>query len=157
LQRHQALAAAEDDLAQRHLTGLGQIGADHAVGFLRHRAVGHDEVGLLEVERVDLVRIDKLDEIDGVLGFHTDRLQLRGLDRHVTALSDLVALDDLVAVDRTDPGHDLLVAHPCTRRTVNLMERDPPAVAGGAVELDREGDEGKPDVPLPVGAWCHAR
>ena len=61
------------------------------------------------------------------------------------ALGDLIALDDLVAVDRADAGHDLLIFDPLAGRLVDLMELDRRAALGGGVTARRES------TPKPAG------
>ena len=155
LERHEALAPRQHHLAQGDLALVLQRLADHLERFLRHLAVGHQEVGLLVVERVDLAGADELDQVDGVLALDPDRLELVVGEGDVAVLGDLVALDDLVLVDRPHAGHGLLVAHPLPARPVDLVEADPRAGRGGAEQLDRERDQRQPDMPLPVGAWRH--
>ena len=58
--------------------------------------VGDEVVRLLEVQRVDLVEVDELLDLDRVAPLRAQRLDLVVLDHHVLALRDLVAADDLV-------------------------------------------------------------
>ncbi len=62
------LAAAEGDLAEAGLFGLGERGADDGEGFGLDVVLGHDEVGLLEVLGREFVERDELLDLDGVLG-----------------------------------------------------------------------------------------
>ncbi len=50
----EVLAAAEGDLAESDLSGLAQRLANHGEGLSLCVSVGNDEVGLLEVRRIDL-------------------------------------------------------------------------------------------------------
>ena len=62
-----------------------------------------------------LLRLE-LDVVDLVVG-----------EQDVLALLDLVALDDVVGLDRADARHDLLVADALAARLVDLVEADPAA------------------------------
>jgi hypothetical protein len=55
-------------------------------------------------------------------------------------LRDLIALDDLVAVDGTDARNDLLILDPFARRLVHLVELDLGSAAGSREQLDRDRD-----------------
>ena len=61
--------------------------------------VGHEVVRLLEVERIDVVEVDELLDLDLVTALRLERLDLRRLDDHVLALRDLEAALDPVGGD----------------------------------------------------------
>ena len=94
------------------LLGLAQRLAQHDERLLGEVVGGHDIIGLLEIERVDLVGVDELDELERLLALELDRLDLLVVEQDVVALRHSIALDDLVAVDRADAGDDLLVFDP---------------------------------------------
>ena len=61
--------------------------------------VGNEVVGLLEVERIDVVEVDELLDLDLVAALRAQRVDLRRLDDHVPALRDLEAALDPVGAD----------------------------------------------------------
>ena len=71
-----------------------------------------------------LVLVDELDEVERLAALELDAFDLFGVEQDVMALRHLVALDDLVAVDRPDAGHDLLIFDPLAGRLVDLVELD---------------------------------
>ena len=73
------------------------------------------------------------------------------VEEDVFALLDLVALDDVVGVDRADARHDLLVADALAARLVDLVEEIRVA-AWSPEDLDRDGNERQPDLAGPIGA-----
>ena len=71
------------------------------------------------------------------------------------ALRDLIALDDLVAVDRADARHDLLIFDALARRLVDLVELDLRAALGRRIDLHRDRHQGEPDLPSPNWTRSH--
>ena len=118
-------------------------------------SAGTTIIGLLVIEDVDLVRIDELGELERLLALQLDRLELLVVEQDVAALLILIALDDLVGIDRADAGHDLLIFDPLAGRLVDLVEGDGRAALGGGEDLDRDRDQGEPDLSLPIGACGH--
>ena len=53
-------------------------------------------VGLFEVDRVDLVELDELLQVDRLRGRRDERFDLAGVDDDVATSGDLVPFDDLV-------------------------------------------------------------
>ena len=117
-------AAADGDLGQADLAGLSQRIADDDVAFAGELVGGGDEVGPLEVAVVDVFGIDELHEVDRLLALELDRVDLLGLERDVGVGVDLVALDDVGAVDLADALHDLLVVDAAAGGLVDLAEGD---------------------------------
>ena len=78
--------------------------------------------GPLEIKRIDLARIDELDQVDRVLRLEPQRLQLVRLDDHIVVGLDFVALDDVLVLDGALVRHDLLVADALAALAVELME-----------------------------------
>ncbi len=70
------------------------------------------------------MRIDELDELQGLLAVELDRLDLLVVEQDVMALRQLIALDDIVAVDRADAGNDLFVFDRLARWLVDLAKAD---------------------------------
>ena len=94
--------------------------------------------------------IDKFGDIDRIGRIEPQFLQIIGLDRHVVALLVFVALDDLAAVDRTDPRHHVLIAHTLARRFVYAVEADALLFGGRRVETDRDRYQRKLEEAGPV-------
>ena len=93
--------AADDELAEADLAGLLQRVAEDDIGLGRGLVLlGRHEIGLVEVERVDLALVDELDEVDGALRLELDVVDLLVGEEDVLALLDLVALDDVLGIDR---------------------------------------------------------
>src|SRR5690606_27887171 len=103
----------------------------------------------------DLARVDELHEVECLAAFDLGRLDLVVFEQNVVALRHLVALDDLVAVNRADPLDDLLVVDPLAARLVDLVELDRRPALGRGVDLDRDRHERETDLALPVGACGH--
>ena len=73
--------------------------ADHPEGLGGELAIRIHVIGRVEIDRIDLVAVDKAVEVDDLRRFDLQRLQLVVVDRHIAAALVLVSLDDLVAVD----------------------------------------------------------
>src|SRR5262249_6449331 len=87
--------------------------------------VGDEVVRLLEVERVDLVEVDELLDVDLVAALGTERVDLRLLHDHVLALRDLVAALDVVGGDfLTGLVGNLAVADARAGSLLELVEAD---------------------------------
>ena len=102
------LAAGADEPADRGDSGLLHRLEQELVGpSLRGRRAGHEEVGPVHPDRVDVTERDEALDVDGArVVVALQRLQLRLLDDHVLALRDLPALDDLVGgSSRSCIGH----------------------------------------------------
>src|SRR5438067_958180 len=132
---------------------------DHAAvlahGFAKERVgldaglLGHQVVGLLEVDRVDVLQLDELDDVDGPGRLHGHGVEVLVLHDDVLALLVLVALHDvlvgnLFTTDRTGP----LVLDPPVVLVVQLVELEG-LLLGGRVEADRDRNESERDGPLP--------
>ena len=147
----------DGQLSEPDLAGFLQGFADDDVAFARVLVGGGDEIGALEIARIDVGGVDELDEIDGLLALELDRLDLLGLERHVGVVVDLVALDDVGAVDLADALHRLGVVDAPARGLVDLPEADLGFAFHRVVELDGDGDEGEAQEALPVSARSHLR
>ena len=128
--------------------------------------LGDDEVGLLEELRVDLVFVDELRDLHGVLGGNAQVRELFGLDGDVLALGVFVAFDDLALADDgflrssfvgavlDGGGEHLLVAHALTGAAIDLMEVDVALGFSGDEELYTERDERDCYLSAPIRT-CH--
>src|SRR5690606_12940418 len=83
------------------------------------------------------------------------RLDLVLLEQDVVPFRDLVALDDVVAVDRAEALHDFLVLDRLAARFVDLAEGYRSAALGRGVDFYGYRDQRQPDLPLPIGACRH--
>ena len=54
--------------------------------------------------------IDELGQLQRLAALELDLLDLLGVEQDIFAFLDLIALEDFVAVDRADAGHDLFIA-----------------------------------------------
>ena len=66
---------------------------------------GHDIIGLLEIDFVDVPRFDELGEFERLLAFELDPLDLVLVEQHIFAFGIFEALDDIVDIDQPDAGH----------------------------------------------------
>src|SRR6185295_17637188 len=118
--------------------------------------------GALEVDRVDLVRVDEILDVDRAVALPCRGLEVLVRQVDVLPLRDLVALDDLVVRDRLPLLlADLVVADSRVVLLVEEVEADVPLVdravhADGHVD-EAERDGAGPDRPghegvLPVSA-----
>ena len=96
--QHEVLLAAGGILSQRRAAGLLQRLGQQVIGALA-ALVGAEEVGLVEVDAVDLVERHELGDINGVGGLLVEGLELLGGEHDVLPLGELVALGDLVLLD----------------------------------------------------------
>ena len=147
--RGQVLLAAHHERADRRpvggVHGLPEQGVRPGV-----LVAGRGQpVGAVEVDRVDLVEVDEVGDLQrpGPAGRH--RVQLVGLDDHVLAVADVGTLHDLVELDLA-PGAlvDPLVAHPVGGAALELVEVDR-VVLGRAEHPDRDRHQPERDRPRP--------
>ena len=120
--RDEALLVADDNARDRHLVRLLHRVEQQPVG-LRGRRVGHEVVRVVVEDRVDLVEIDEVLDLDRARLLGSERVELRRRDDHVAVRADLIALDeplvrDLLARLRTDAA----AAGSARRLTVDLVE-----------------------------------
>ena len=165
-ERDDVLAATEGDLGEGDLFGVLQGFADGEEGFGLRVVFGDDEVGLLEVLGVDLVLVDELRDLHGVLGGDAEVRELFGLDGDVVALGVLVAFDDLALADDgflrrgfvgavlDGGGEHLLVAHALAGAAIDLMELDVALGLSGDEEFYTERDERDCYLSAPIRT-CH--
>ena len=147
-QRGQRLALPDGDLGDRDLAGVLQRVAEQHVGAGRG-ALGLEVVGLLELDRVDLVLVDELQHLDLAAGAQRQVVEVLVGEDDDLAVGQLVALGDvavldLFAVDRADP----LVLDPAAVGGVHLVEADV-LVLGRGVQLHADADEAERHGPAP--------
>ena len=155
LEADQHLLAAHRQLPQAHLARLPQRLAQHDVCFFGQIIRRHDVVRLFIIQHVDCIGIDELHQFQRPLRLQLDRFDLLIVEQHVIALGDFEALDDLVAINRPDPGHDLFIRDRLARRFVDLAKADRRAGLGGGEYLDRDRHQSQPDLALPIRACRH--
>jgi hypothetical protein len=114
-----------------------------------------EEVGLLEEERIDLVQIDELVDLQGAVVVCLQRLDLFIGEGDVLALRDRIAADQLIGIDdllvmRTPPL--AIDARPAAR--VQQIEVDIFRM-GGRIETDRDGDEAERNRRVAQRSECH--
>ena len=114
---------------QRQLTdgdeavGVQRI-ADDAVALFGHVAIGQDEIGFVEIDRIDATSPDELHEFDGLPTFQLQRIDLVILEQDVLSAFDLVTQGDISRLDLALAGHNLLIADALLRGSVDLVKRD---------------------------------
>src|SRR6185295_1724489 len=110
-------------------------------------------VGVVVVDRVDLLEVHELLDVDRAGLLRLDCLELLRRDRHVLVGADLVALDDLLVGDLvTARGVDPLLADALPGLGVDLVEPDRLA-RDSAVQLHRDVDQPEADRTAPYRAW----
>ncbi len=91
---------AHGHLAESDLLLARQRIAHDDEAFRRDIALGRHVIGLVDEAQVDVAFVDELHEVDRVLAFELDRVEFVGLENDVGVAFDLVALDDVLVVDR---------------------------------------------------------
>ena len=150
-QSDEMLLLAQHEATDPDLAGLAHR-VDHQAEGLSRPDRGSDVVGGLEHQRIDLVEVDELLDLDQPCLAGGNRVELLGFDDDVLAGRELIALDqilesDLLAVGAANP----LLLDPLAVLAVQLVELDVLAL-DGVVELDRyvhqaKGDRATPDRP----------
>src|SRR6266540_2560351 len=146
----QVLLVAEGNLGEGDLAVVHHGLAQQLVGLEAGR-LGHQVIGLLEENRVDLVGVDEALDLDRLGAGHRQGVELLLGQGHVVVLLVLVALDDLgildlFAVDRADA----LVADAAAVGLVELVEAEA-LLLGGAVHAHRDRHQPERDRALPDG------
>ena len=125
LQRDDVLARGEHHLADRDHALLADGFADHGERLLPDFPVRHDEVGIVEVELVDLLARHELVDIDHPLALDRNRFELLRVELEILALADLVALDDVGGFDLVAAvGIDLAIFDAMAGVLVELVKAD---------------------------------
>ena len=81
---------------------------------LRRAAIGHQVVGALVIDGIDLRQIDEVLDLDRLVGAGVERFQLLARHRDVSSLAELEALDDVLPGNflTFDAAHALLLDTP---------------------------------------------
>jgi hypothetical protein len=146
------LLASEHEPADRHLLEVGHGVEQEPVG-LGGAPVRRQVVGALEEDRVDLLQVDEVLDLDHPGGLGSEGVHLLLVHHHVLTGRDLVALDDLLVGDLLAGDlRDLAVADPGTRARLELVESHVLG-PGGRHQLDRHGHQPERDGSAPDGAW----
>ena len=156
LQHQDALAPEQHDAREAHHF-LGAHGiADDGERFLADAVGGREIVGRVEIQLVDLVARHEALDIDGVVAFELDRLDLVVLDLDELALGDLVALDLVVGLDRIAGllVHEL-APHAIAGLAIEGAEGNALGRGGRGIKRHRTRDEGKLQIAFPVRPGCH--
>src|SRR6185369_16799034 len=139
---HQALLAAHDVLREGDLPGLVHRVGQQAVRFLA-ALVGAAIVGLLEIDRIDLLERHDLGSVDDLGGLTLQRLQLLVAHAHVLLLGELVPARQLGALDRLVAlGTERLLLDARAAHGVELVEGH---VAGRGRRVEADGNRHQPE------------
>ena len=153
-QRGQVRPGAQRDAHDSRPAPLGERAPQESVGLLASLS-GHDVVGLVEREKVDRVRRNELEDLDGA-----PAVGRRGLFRRPL---EIFLLDDgPLRLAVPSAAHDLVVAHLDVLETAELLVVDGRQVLAveqvkgdslrrfdGARERDRDRDQPERDLPRP--------
>ena len=144
----QVLLGPQHQPGDGHLVGVLHRLEEQRVG-LRRPLLRHQVVGPLVVDRVDLVEVDEVLDVDRPGGLGVERLELLRGDDHVPVGRDLEALDDLLVGHLlAGLGRHPLLADAGARPLLQLVE---PHVLGGdgAEQLHRHVDQPEADGTAP--------
>ena len=120
--RDERLLGADDDAGDRHLARRLHRVEQQPVRLGR-ALVRHEVVRVVVVDRVDVLEVDEVLDVDRARALGIERVELVGRDHDVAVLGQLEALDDLVERHLL-PGlgvHPLLL-DPVSRLLVELVE-----------------------------------
>jgi hypothetical protein len=132
---------------------LGHRLADDPEGLGGELAVGMHPIGGIEIDRIDLVTIDKAVEVDDLRRFDLQVFQLVVADRDIAPALVLVALDDLIAVDDlAGLGVDELLRHTIAGLAVQLVEPDALGLGRRRHQVDRAGHQRQAQEPVPASS-----
>src|SRR5256714_872264 len=149
------LLVADDDLGDGDLPRLLERPDEQPVRLLG-ALLRLEVVGLAEVDRVDLVQVDEVADVDRPRQLDVEPVEVLVLERDEAALIDLEAADDVVAVDvLAAVAAHLVVAD---RLQVALVQEVEPELLrlGRADHSHRHADEPKRDRAAPDRPW-HGR
>ena len=147
-QRGQVLLLADHDLRDRHLPRLVERFREQPVRLLG-AVLGHEVIRLPEVDRVDLVEIDEVADVDRVRELDVEAVDVLVGQLDVPALLDLEPANDVLGVDvLAGVLSDLVVAD---WHQVVLVEKVKLQLLRlrGRVHLHRDADEAERDRPAP--------
>src|SRR5438093_883445 len=137
----EVLLAARRVLSYRHAPGLLQRLRQQTIGPVA-TLVGAEEIRLLDVFPVDLVRWHEFSDLDCVGGLLLEGLQLLRIEDHVLPLRELVALHHLVLLDLVAVlGAHVLLLQACAILLVQPVEAAGGRRLAGREQFDRHGNE----------------
>src|SRR5439155_3723968 len=115
--------------------------------------LGYHVVGLLEVQRIDLLEVDELHDVDGPTGLHGNRGEVPVLQHDVLVLLVLVALHDVLEGNflATGGARSLVLDAPVVL-VVELIEAKR-LLLRRREQADRDRDQAEGDRPFPHGPW----
>ena len=143
-QRGEVLLAAQHEARDRDLAGVLHRLDEQRVGLLG-ALVGAEVVGVIEVDRVDLVQVDEVLDLDRPRLLRVELLELVTGDDHVLLGGDLVPLDDVLVGHLLAVGlRDALVADPRAVGLAQLAEAHR-LLRDGGVELHGHVEEPEGD------------
>ena len=146
--RDEVLLLPDHHARDRDLVRLLHGAHQQAVG-LGGAGAGREVIGVVEVDRVDLVQVHELLDLDRARLLGVQCLELLGLDHHVLVRADLVALDDVVVGHfLAIRGADALLLDAHVVAVVELVEAHRLA-RDRAVELHGHVDEPETDGTTP--------
>ena len=158
LEHDDVLARGEHDTRERHHALLANHLPDDGERLLSDLAVGHDVVGVVEVELVDLVARHELVNVNDPPAFDGDGFELLRRELDVFILAHLITLDDVVRLHLLAAlGVNLDVLDAMPGLLVDLMEAYLLALGGGRIERNGTGHERELEVTLPVSTRRHHR
>jgi hypothetical protein len=151
-QRGEVLLVAHGHGGDAGLVGVLEGGAQQFVHLQVLIAPRADVVGTGEVHRLDPVQIDEAGHIDHLGPARCDLVEFAGIDDHVVAFAEVVALDDVVRGDLPAGALvDAFAADAVRAVPLQLMEVHG-VVLGRRVQTDRDGDQSEGENSGPDGS-----
>src|SRR4029079_5244426 len=139
-----------------NLVHLRDALANDGEGFLPHVAVRHNVIWAHVIEFVDLGPRHQLIDLDRLLAFQRDCLELLVADLDVVAFLNLVGLNDILLLDfLARVLVDLAVTDAVYGLRVDLVEADFLALAGRGEKLDRARNQRETKKTLPIRTRGH--
>src|SRR5260370_37510620 len=119
------LPRRENDAAQPDLALVLHRARNDAISLGGDIPVGGDVIRLDEIDAIDLIGIDERLQVDGPRRFDLNRLEVVLVEQDILPFVDLIALDDVAALDLI-AGFliDQLDPEAIVRRLVELIEAD---------------------------------
>src|SRR6266545_4594104 len=150
-QRAEVLLLPQGDLGHRHPAVLLHGLSEQRVR-LHPRLFGDHVVGPLEVERIDLLQVDELHDVDGPAGLYGNRGEVLVLEHDVLVLLVLVSLHDVLEGNFLAIGgaHPLVLDAPVVL-VVELVEAKRLLLRRWE-QADRDGDQAEGDRSFPHGS-----
>jgi len=133
--------------------------AEERIGLLPGGSV-RSQVILLAggIERIESTRGDEDIDLDRLVGFRAEPIELVGIDDHVAVPGVLVAGHNFVGGDLPVQGADFLVLDAAVAVGVELIKMNLAAAgSGSAVGLDGNADEAELQIAFPTGTCGHGK